>query len=334
VSDADAVTALAAGVTAGERAAVGRALTLVESRRAEHREQAERLLALLRPHTGRALRVGISGLPGAGKSTLLETLGVWLLDRGHRVAVLAVDPSSTLTGGSILGDKTRMTRLSQDPRAFVRPSPAGGSLGGVTRRSRDAMTVLEAAGHDVVFVETVGVGQSEVAVAAMVDVFVVLLVAGTGDELQGIKRGILELADLVVVNKADGDGQARAQNAGRDVAAALRLLHAAGERDRAPVLTVSGLTGAGVPELWAAVESRRAALHGEALAGRQRRQLRSWLWEEIDEGLREAFRADARVAAELPEAERRVTLGNEAPADAAARLLAIFRRGGGSSTPT
>ena len=324
---APAADELAAGVRAGDRAQIGRALTLVESRHPEHRERARRLLTLLAPHTGGAVRVGISGVPGAGKSTLVETLGGWLLDRGHRVAVLAVDPSSRLTGGSILGDKTRMTRLSQDPRAFVRPSPSGGSLGGVARRTREAMLVLEAAGHDVVLVETVGVGQSETAVAAMVDVFVVLLVAGGGDELQGIKRGILELADLVAVNKADGDGRPAAERARRDFAAALRLLHAAGERPRPPVLAVSALTGEGVPELWGAIAAQRERLDGEQLAARRRGQLEAWLWEEVDEAFREALRTDAAVIALLPEVRARVLAGEESPVEGAARLLAAFRSG-------
>jgi LAO/AO transport system kinase len=319
------VAALAAAVRAGDRAQIGRALTLVESRNPEHRERARELLDLLAPHTGRAFRVGISGVPGAGKSTLVETLGSWLLDHGHRVAVLAVDPSSRVTGGSILGDKTRMTRLSQDPRAFVRPSPSGGSLGGVARRTREAMLVLEAAGHDVVLVETVGVGQSETAVAAMVDTFVVLLVAGAGDELQGIKRGILELADLVAINKADGSGRPAAEAARRDFTAALRLLHGAGERPRPPVLLVSGLTGQGLPELWGAVATQRERLTAEGRSARRREQLSAWLGDEVEEALREALRDDPAVKALWPEVEARVLAGEESPAEAAARLLAAFR---------
>jgi LAO/AO transport system kinase len=239
--------------------------------------------------------------------------------------VLAVDPSSVRTGGSILGDKTRMTRLAHDPRAFVRPTPSGGSLGGVARRTREAMLVLEAAGHDAVFVETVGVGQSEVAVAGMVDTFLVLLVPGAGDELQGIKRGILEAADLVAINKADED-RPRAERARRDFAAAMRLLHAAGERWRPPVQLISARTGEGVPELWETLEEHRRRLTASGdLEARRREQRRAWLWEELEAGLRETLRSHPEVAARLPALEARVAAGEETPERAARQLLAALR---------
>jgi LAO/AO transport system kinase len=275
VSEDDLVAEISAGVRAGERAAVGRAITLVESSRAEHQRQARALLAELAPFTGRAQRVGITGVPGAGKSTLIDALGANLIAAGHRVAVLAVDPSSARSGGSILGDKTRMTRLATAEAAFVRPSPSVGTLGGVAAATRESILVLEAAGYDIVLVETVGVGQSEFVVADMVDTFVLLALARTGDELQGIKRGILEIADVVAVNKADGPDAPVAERAARELAAALRLLRGA---DALPaVLACSGLTNAGLGELWAAISTHHADLarSGE-LAGKRRRQLVSW----------------------------------------------------------
>jgi LAO/AO transport system kinase len=264
---------LAAGVRAGDRAIVSRAITLVESARPDHRELAQQLLRVLMPFTGNAHRVGITGVPGVGKSTLIDALGVRLIESGHKVAVLAVDPSSSRTGGSILGDKTRMTRLAGDQAAFVRPSPSVGTLGGVAAATRESMLVMEAAGYGIVLIETVGVGQAEYVVADMVDTFVLLALARTGDELQGIKRGILEIADVVAVNKADGPDQPIAERAARELAGALRLL-----RGRpTPVLACSGLTDGGLGDLWAAISGHHAELgiSGE-LDERRRRQLVSW----------------------------------------------------------
>jgi LAO/AO transport system kinase len=269
----DDLAELAAGVRAGDRAIVSRAITLVESARADHREQAQQLLRVLMPFTGNAHRVGITGVPGVGKSTLIDALGVRLVESGHKVAVLAVDPSSSRTGGSILGDKTRMTRLAGDQAAFVRPSPSVGTLGGVAAATRESMLVMEAAGYGVVLIETVGVGQAEYVVADMVDTFVLLALARTGDELQGIKRGILEIADVVAVNKADGPDQPIAERAARELASALRLL-----RGRpTPVLACSGLTSGGLGDLWTAISEHHAQLgiSGE-LDQRRRRQLVSW----------------------------------------------------------
>jgi GTPase len=275
VTTAADVDALAAAVRAGDRASIARAITLVESTRADHQRQAQELLRALLPHTGAAQRVGISGPPGVGKSTFIDTLGTNLTAAGHRVAVLAVDPSSARSGGSILGDKTRMTRLSVDPAAFVRPSPSAGTLGGVAKATRESMLVVEAAGYDVVLVETVGVGQSEYVVADMVDTFLLLTIARTGDQLQGIKRGILEIADVVAVNKADGADKPIVESAARALAGALRLLRDADAVP--PVLACSGLENIGLDEVWAAVAAHHARLSasGEILAKR-RRQLVSW----------------------------------------------------------
>ena len=283
-------------VRSGDRSAIARAITLVESTRSEHRRQAQSLIARLLPDTGGAQRVGITGVPGAGKSTFIDELGTLLTARGHCVAVLAVDPSSTRHGGSILGDKTRMNRLANDPQAFIRPSPSSGSLGGVTRSTREAMVVVEAAGYDVVIVETVGVGQSETAVAEMVDCFVVLMVARTGDSLQGIKRGVLELADILAVNKADGDHVAEAERTARELADALHLFDPLTPTWDPPVLTCSGLEGRGVDDVWAAVERYRAAMTvtGELDAKRARQQI-DWMWAMVNERLLGLVAADPEV---------------------------------------
>jgi len=318
--------ALADGVRAGDRRELSRAITLAESRRPDHRQQARELLDELLPATGGAVRIGLSGAPGSGKSTLAEALGLHAIDAGHRVAVLAVDPSSQRSGGSILGDKTRMGELTRRESAFVRPSPTGGTLGGVARRTREAMLLCEAAGFDVVLVETVGVGQTEAAVAGMVDVFVLVLAPGAGDELQGIKRGVIELADIVVVNKADGELAAAARQVAADYASALRLV-----RPRTPgweprVLLVSALEGRGVDELWQTVEEFRASLSESGALGRRRaEQAREWMWAEVSETLLESLRGDDDVAALAERLEQDVAEGSVSPTAAAQEMLRAFR---------
>jgi LAO/AO transport system kinase len=309
------------GVRAGSRTWIARAITLVESTRSDHQELAQRLLVELTPLTGRARRVGVSGVPGVGKSTFIDALGTSLTAEGHKVAVLAVDPSSTRTGGSILGDKTRMARLSVDPAAFIRPSPTSGTLGGVTKATREAMVVVEAAGFDVVLVETVGVGQSETSVADMVDTFLLLTLARTGDQLQGIKKGVLELADVIAVNKADGDHEPAARKAARELAGALRMLRS--DTVPPPVLTCSGLTGDGLDELW-----RRILAHQDSLdlAAKRRRQQVQWTWTLVRNRLLSELRDDPEVTTLTGEIERDVLAGTLTPALAADRLLAAFRR--------
>jgi len=321
---------LASKIADGDRRALARGITLVESTRADHRAQANELLAALLPSTGNSIRVGISGAPGAGKSTLIEALGLHVIGEGHRVAVLAVDPSSTRSGGSILGDKTRMGELVKHPDAYVRPSPTGGTLGGVARRTREAMLLCEAAGFDVVLVETVGVGQSEVAVAGMVDCFVLLIAPAAGDELQGIKRGIMELADLVVVNKADGELRAVAGITASDYANALRLV-----RPRSPawaprVVQCSALEGTGIADLWRAVDDFRTALGaGHELEARRSDQARDWMWSEIADTLLERLRADRTAAALAARLEAQVRAGRLPPTAAAAQVLGAFLDAGG-----
>ena len=319
---------LATKIIAGDRRALARGITLVESTRADHRAEANELLAAILPATGRSVRVGVSGAPGSGKSTLIEALGVHVIDHDHRVAVLAVDPSSTRSGGSILGDKTRMGELVKHEAAFVRPSPTGGTLGGVARRTREAMLLCEAAGFDVVLVETVGVGQSEVAVAGMVDCFMLLLAPAAGDELQGIKRGIMELADLVVVNKADGDLKAVAGTTASDYANALRLV-----RPRTPaweprVVLCSALEGTGIADVWTAVEGFRAALTAAGeLDARRAEQARDWMWSEISDSLLEQLRADPTAASAARRLEADVRAGRMPPTAAAERVLLAFLDG-------
>ena len=320
------VPGLTAGVLAGERRAVARAITLVESRRADHRDAAQQLLVELLPHAGNARRVGISGVPGVGKSTFIDTLGTTLTAAGSRVAVLAVDPSSARSGGSILGDKTRMARLAVDEHAFIRPAPTAGTLGGVAQATRESMVVVEAAGYDVVLVETVGVGQSEVTVAEMVDSFLFLTLARTGDQLQGIKRGILEIADVIAVNKADGPGEVDARRAARELAGAIRMLRGTGQDGwQVPVLTCAGLTGTGLPEVWAQVVAHGDRMRASgAFDERRRAQQVRWTWGMVRDGLEHRLHAHPAVRALAPDLEKAVLAGELTPALAARRLLETF----------
>lgn len=313
---------LAEKVTSGDRRALARAITVVESTRPDHRAEAAELLDRLLPATGKTLRIGITGTPGAGKSTFLEVLGTYVTDQSTDIAVLAVDPSSRRSGGSILGDKTRMERLSRNPRAFIRPSPSGGTMGGVARRTREAMLLCEAAGAEVVFVETVGVGQSEVTVAGMVDCFVLLAAPGGGDELQGIKRGIMELADLVVVNKCDGDLQPAARRAVSDYRQALHLLRPKVRGWQVPAVAASALTETGIDEVWEQIESFDRHLRASGARDELRAdQAATWMWDEVTEDLLAAFRSDSEVANHAEQLEHDVRTGARAPTSAARELL-------------
>lgn len=319
------------GILGGDRAVLGRAITLVESHRADHRDQAQALLGRLLPRTGGARRIGVTGVPGVGKSTFLESFGMARVEAGGRVAVLAVDPSSTVTGGSILGDKTRMPRLATHPSAFIRPSPSGGSLGGVARKTRETLLLLEAAGYDVIFVETVGVGQSETVVAEMVDTVLLLLLPSGGDELQGIKRGILEVVDIIAVNKADSDQLPAARRARQHYMAALKVLRAGRGGWRVPVLLTSGLEAQGLGDLWDALESHRRALAEDGgLDAKRRRQQRQWMWSLVEEELLGTFRRHAAVRELLQTLEGRVESGELPPTLAATRLLDAFHGSEGS----
>ena len=315
------VAALAQALLAGERAALARAITLAESRRADHREQARALIQHLLPKTGGAIRVGITGVPGVGKSTTIDALGSYLTGKGHKVAVLAVDPSSTRTGGSILGDKTRMARLAVDPNAYIRPSPSSGTLGGVAARTRETMLLCEAAGFDVVLVETVGVGQSETAVADLTDFFLVLMLPNAGDELQGIKKGIIELADMIAVNKADGNGATAARAAAAQYQAALHILAPASSLWSTPAVTISGLTGKGLDALWAKIEDHRARHEAKGLiAERRRRQDVKWMWAMVEDRLQAKLRHDPALKARTPALEAAVAAGTLAPTLAAEEI--------------
>jgi LAO/AO transport system kinase len=313
------------GVRAGDRAVLARAITLVESSRPDHHALAQELLIKLLPSTGAAHRIGITGVPGAGKSTFIDAFGTMLTEEGSRVAVLAVDPSSHRTGGSILGDKTRMAHLATDPAAFIRPSPTSGTLGGVARATRETIVLMEAAGYDKVLVETVGVGQSEIAVANMVDCFMYLGLARTGDALQGIKKGVLELADIIAINKADGDHEREAKSAARELAGALRLLRTPDAPWTPPVLTCSALTGAGLPEIRQRINDHRAAMHeaGEFDRKRSRQQV-DWTWTMVREALLSRLSGDPAVQEIVPEVERQVREGTLTATLAAERILATL----------
>ena len=316
------VSDLAAAVRDGDRAALPRAITLIESTRLDHRAQAQQLLLALMPEAGSGMHVGITGVPGVGKSTAIEALGMYLIEQGHRVAVLAVDPSSTRTGGSILGDKTRMARLAMHPNAYIRPSPTSGTLGGVAKATRETIVLLEAAGFEVILVETVGVGQSEVTVANMVDTFVFLTLARTGDQLQGIKKGVLELADIVVVNKADGEHAAEAKAAARELTGAMRLIHPRETLWRPPVLTMSALHGTGLAELWDTVLKHRQVLTdaGEFEARRRAQQV-DWTWSMVRDTVLDRVLSHPAVKKIRAEVERQVRDGELTPALAAQQIL-------------
>jgi LAO/AO transport system kinase len=314
----------AEAVAGGDRAALARAITLMESRRPDHREAARALLQKLMPRTGHAVRIGITGVPGVGKSTAIDTLGSMLTEKGHRVAVLAVDPSSTRTGGAILGDKTRMARLASDPNAFIRPSPSSGTLGGVAAKTRETMLLCEAAGFDVILVETVGVGQSETAVADLTDFFLVLMLPGAGDELQGIKKGILELADLIAVNKAD-DAGAKAKAAAAEYKAALHILAPASATWTPPVFTVSGLTGQGLDELWSKVLDHRKRLEATGeLAAKRRAQDTKWMWALVHERLHERLHHDPALRQRVPEIEKAIADGALSPNAGASEIVKLL----------
>jgi LAO/AO transport system kinase len=319
------IETLSKDLRAGHRAALARAITLIESRRADHQAAARALVQALLPATGNAIRVGITGSPGVGKSTTIDALGMFLIEHGRKVAVLAVDPSSARTGGSILGDKTRMARLAASDHAFIRPSPASGTFGGVAAKTREAMLLCEAASFDVVLVETVGIGQSETAVCDMTDFFLALMLPGAGDELQGIKKGLVELADMIAINKADGDNVKRANIAAADYRGALHILSPRSEHWHPPVVTYSALTGAGIPDLWQKILEHRTAMtaSGDFVARRREQQVK-WMWSMLESRMMERLRADAAVRAKVKKIEAEVADGRISPALAAERIAEML----------
>jgi len=307
-----------------KRALIAKSITLIESVLPAHQQLAQDILDGLLPHAGNAVRVGISGVPGVGKSTFIESFGMMLIEKGHRVAVLAVDPSSSRSGGSIMGDKTRMERLALEPNAFIRPSPTSGTLGGVAKKTRESMIICEAAGHDVILVETVGVGQSETAVASMVDFFLVLMLAGAGDELQGIKKGILELADAIVINKADGNNIERAKEARAEYESALNLMESKSSIWSAPVLTCSALTMDGLEDVWKAIcDHHQKLTDADELAEKRRLQAIDWMWTLVEDGLKDRFFKNQEVKAQLPAIVAAVEKGKTSPTAAANELLSL-----------
>ena len=319
------LTDLGRGIRARERAVIARAITLIESRRSDHQKAARRLVQELLPLTGKAIRVGITGAPGVGKSTTIDALGTFLTSKGHKVAVLAVDPSSTRSGGSILADKTRMPRLSSDADAFVRPSPSSGTLGGVAAKTRESMLICEAAGYDVVLVETIGTGQSETIVADMTDFFLVLMLPGAGDELQGLKKGVIEIADMLAINKADGDNIKRAQAAAAEYRAALHILNPRSRTWSPPVVTYSALTGAGIAELWDSIlDHRRRMTNSGEIDARRREQQVKWMWAMLEERVFARLKSNPALRAKLPRIEAAVAAGRMSPAIAVEEVASLL----------